>query len=108
MYDTSPDIKSIMKIMGIISVSTDDLVNQIVKVFRLENQTPKLDIDLDTITGYNPSKMVEEYLYQEIKVVKDADLIYPITLRVKFEDEPKPVIFKRKDTAWQKLIDSAS
>lgn len=37
MYDTSPDIKSIMKIMGIISVTADDLVNQIVKVFRLEN-----------------------------------------------------------------------
>ena len=37
MHETSPDVKSILKIMGIISVTADDLVNQIVKVFRLEN-----------------------------------------------------------------------
>jgi hypothetical protein len=37
MYETSPDIKSILKIMGIISVSAEDLLYQIEKVFMLEN-----------------------------------------------------------------------
>ena len=37
MREATPDIKSILKIMGIISVSAEDLLYQIEKVFMLEN-----------------------------------------------------------------------
>ena len=70
--------------------------------------------DMTFTTGISPSgqKLRRAYhkrcqrLYRQKLRERNKNFTFPVTCKIEFEDGTKPVIFKPKDTLFQKLIDS--